>query len=156
MIVVFPDEADGLEKIENRLGGHYDEWVGSLELQKVDLELPRFTATTELPLVDLLKAMGILRAFDRRQANFSDMANCSVREADCQNLYIGDAIQKVRIETPAPVITIHHEPKIDILILRPETPRPVTFHANHPFMYVVRDVKSGAILFMGRMVKPIK
>ena len=35
-------------------------------------------------------------------------------------------------------------------------PPPVIFHAKHPFMYVVRDVKSGAILFMGRMVKPVE
>jgi serpin B len=162
MIVVLPDESDSLEKIENRLGGHYDEWVGSLELQKVDLELPRFTATTELPLVDLLKAMGILRAFDRRQANFSDMANCSVSEADCQNLYIGDAIQKARIATnergtEAAAVTVVKIYRIAVSGgLDPPPPRPVTFHANHPFMYVVRDVKSGAILFMGRMVKPIK
>jgi len=31
---------------------------------------------------------------------------------------------------------------------------PISFHVNHPFMYVVRDVKSGLILFMGRVVKP--
>jgi serpin B len=153
MIVVLPDEFDGLEKIENRLGGHYAEWVGALEPQGVDLELPRFTTTTALPLVDLLKAMGILRAFDRRQANFSDMANASFGEADRKNLYIGDAIQKVRIETAASVITIHHERRKGLLS---EPPPPVIFHANHPFMYVVRDVKSGEILFMGRMVKPTK
>jgi serpin B len=158
MIVVLPDESDGLEKIENRLGGHYDEWVGALEYRKVDLELPRFTTTTALPLVGLLKAMGILRAFDPRQANFSDMANASVREADRQNPYIGDAIQKARIETkePAvPVIRVHHGPKAEILYLLQLQPPTVIFHANHPFMYVVRDVKSGVILFMGRMVKPI-
>jgi serpin B len=106
IIVVLPDESDGLEKIENRLGGHYAEWVGALEPHGVDLELPRFSATTTLPLVDLLKAMGIVRAFDPRQANFSDMANTSVREAERQNPHIGDAIQKVRIETAAEVATV--------------------------------------------------
>ena len=156
MIVVLPDESDGLEKIENRLGGQYAEWVGALEPQWVDLELPRCTTTTALPLADLLKAMGILRAFDRHQANFSDMAHASVGEADRQNLYIGDALQKVRIETAAPVIKVHHQGKPverDHLF---DPPPPVIFHADHPFMYVVRDVKSGVILFMGRVVKPTK
>jgi serpin B len=154
MIVVLPDDSYGLEKIENRLGGHYDEWVAALEPQEVDLELPRFTTTTALPLVDLLKAMGSLQAFDRHQANFSDMVNAPVGEEGVQNLYVGDAIQKVQIEMAAPVIAIHHERRTDILILRLETPPPLIFDANHPFMYVVRDVKSGVILFMGRMVKP--
>jgi serpin B len=152
MIVVFPDEADGLEKIENRLGGHYDEWVGALEHQVVDLELPFFATTTALPLVDLLKAMGILLAFDPRQANFSDKSNASVGETDWQNPYIGDAIQKVRIETPAP-ISFHHSNKKNGNLELPGLP-PIIFHANHPFMYVIRDVKSGVILFMGRVVKP--
>lgn len=152
MIVVFPDEADGLEKIENRLGGRYDEWVGALERQEVDVELPLFTTTTALPLVDLFKAMGILRAFDPRQANFSDKSNASVGEANGQNPYIGDAIQMVRIETPAPV-RFHHSNKGSGNMELPGLP-PVIFHANHPFMYVVRDVKSGVILFMGRVVKP--
>jgi serpin B len=139
MIVVLPDDSYGLEKIENRLGGHYDEWVAALEPQEVDLELPRFTTTTALPLVDLLKAMGSLQAFDRHQANFSDMVNAPVGEEEVQNLYVGDAIQKVQIEMAAPVIAIHHERRTDILILRLETPPPVIFHADHPFLYLVRD-----------------
>jgi serpin B len=30
----------------------------------------------------------------------------------------------------------------------------VVFHADHPFMYVIRDEQTGTILFMGRMVEP--
>jgi len=157
MVVVLADDFDGLEKIENRLGGHYDEWVGALEPQEVDLELPGFTTTTALPLVNLLKAMGIVRAFGRRQANFSDMANASVGDEDRRKPYIGDAIQKARIETAPPVATIPRriKPVGDPLELVLRT-RPAIFHANHPFMYLVRDMKSGVIIFMGRMVKPIK
>jgi serpin B len=153
MIVVLPAESDGLEKIENRLGGHYDEWVGALEHREVDLELPSFSTTTALPLANLLRAMGIMRTFDRRQANFADMASASIGEDGRQNPYIGDAIQKVRIETAASFITIEHNDKLDYLRLGPPPPPPVIFHANHPFMYVIRDVNSGVILFMGRMVK---
>jgi serpin B len=35
----------------------------------------------------------------------------------------------------------------------PMTP-PVSFHVDHPFMFVVRDRVSGAVLFMGRVEDP--
>lgn len=30
----------------------------------------------------------------------------------------------------------------------------ITFRLNHPFLFVLRDVETGAILFMGRVVDP--
>jgi serpin B len=150
MVVLLPDDSDGLEKLENRLGGHYAEWVGALEPQEVSLELPGFETTTALSLVDLLKAMGIRQAFDRRQASFSEMVEPPAKESDGQTPYLGDAIQKVRIEAGATVRKKGYRERFYWGWRQP----PVTFQANHPFMYVVRDLQSGAILFMGRVVRP--
>ena len=35
-----------------------------------------------------------------------------------------------------------------------EEPEPVVFHAEHPFAYVIRDRKTGVVLFAGRMSHP--
>jgi serpin B len=32
--------------------------------------------------------------------------------------------------------------------------RPIAFHADHPFLYLIRDQTTGAVLFIGRVVDP--
>jgi len=32
-------------------------------------------------------------------------------------------------------------------------PKPKIFHADHPFLYLLRDRKTGVVLFLGRVTK---
>jgi serpin B len=150
MIVVLPDGVDGLETIEDRLGSSYAQWLQGMEHRRVDLNLPHFTTKTDLDLIRPLQHLGIHTAFERDGADFSGMTGV-------RGLRIGKAIQKAWIETSekgteAAAVTLI-EMMDDSAPARPEPP-PVVFHADHPFMYLIRDMASGEILFIGRVVKP--
>ena len=79
---------------------------------------------------------------------------------ECGLLFIGQAIQKAWIETnergteAAAVTVVEMEDDHTSSVPRASPPPPVIFHADHPFIYLIRDAKSGTILFVGRMVKP--
>jgi serine protease inhibitor len=36
----------------------------------------------------------------------------------------------------------------------PGEDKPAVFRADHPFMFLIRDLRSGAILFLGRLANP--
>ena len=67
------------------------------------------------------------------------------------NLSISKMLQKAKIEvseegTKASAVTMA---MVELTALRPE-PRKVEFHANRPFIYMITERSTGAILFMGQ------
>ena len=146
MLVVLPDAAAGLPAVEKRMGDKYDAWVAALRPKEVELELPRWTFTSDLSLIKPLGQLGMRRAF-QGDADFSGIAAGG-------GLAINEVIQKAFIEvnetgTEAAAVTALG---MYSLSLGPPPPQPVIFHADHPFLYVIRDTTTGAILFIGRVV----
>ena len=108
----------------------------------VDLKLPRFTISQETSLNDIISKLGAPTMFTSG-ADFSNFAS--------GNLSISKMLQKAKIEvseegTKASAVTMA---MVAMTALRPE-PRKVEFHANRPFIYMITEHSTGAILFMGQ------
>jgi serine protease inhibitor len=121
---------------------------------EIILYLPKFTMRSDLDVSNYLKAMGIERAFHHREANFSQMAKIKPEE----NIFINSVIHKSFIEvqekgTEAAAVTV-----IDFVIEESlpeeEEYKPVIIKFNKPFVYVIEEVGSGTILFIGQLVNP--
>ena len=115
---------------------------------EVDLKLPRFETssdTNELDvkdgLVGLMKQMGIKLAFDSNYAEIPNMCDVPV--------YIAMMRQKAKIKvneegSEAAAVTVAG--MNDMMSAGPME----SFHANRPFVYVIRESSSGVILFVGK------
>ncbi|KAK5860677.1 hypothetical protein PBY51_022138 [Eleginops maclovinus] len=143
--VVLPSERKTpLSCIESQLTARQlASWETGLRKTKMDVFLPRFRMQNKFNLRSVLPAMGISDAFNPTAADFSEI---SVEES----LYVSDAFHEVRIEvtedgTKAAAATAM------VLLKRSRAP---VFKADRPFLFLLRQVNTGSILFMGRVMNP--
>ncbi|MGE0708983.1 MAG: serpin family protein [Planctomycetota bacterium] len=150
MVVVLPKDPAGLKQVEGALSAEaLGGWLRLLRRQRVDVALPRFEFTVPLDLTETLQGMGMRRAFSG-QADFSGMSTE-------ERLFIGVVLHKAFVAvdekgTEAAAATV-------VMMEKGAAPRPETpavFRADHPFLFLIRDTRSGAILFMGRVLDPTK
>jgi len=132
--------------------------VAALKPQLVDLWLPRWTTTSTLELSDILAQMGMPLAFDGHRADFLGMADAEAlaRLPGLDRLFISRVLQKAFVETTETGTEAAAATAIAVEegIAAREGPKPVLFHADHPFLYLIRETATGAILFIGRVVDP--
>lgn len=155
MTVLLPDARDGLAALEAQLTADaLQATFAALGDARVTLRLPRFRVSTEsIALRDELLALGMRLAFDRDRADFTGMANPPSSD---DRLSISNAFHKVYVDvaeagTEAAAATA-------VVMTRggmaaPTAP-PTMFVVDHPFVFVIRDLRTGAVLFLGRVLDP--
>jgi serpin B len=154
MVVLLPKQTDGLAALEHSFTARSaSDWIQKLQpVDKVILTLPRFTMTQQFELSTTLSAMGISQAFSSA-ADFSGMTGKP-------DFAISAAIHKAFIDvdeqgTEAAAATAIVMYATAMHRQFPEPP-PIVFRADHPFLFILRDTKSGSVLFLGRVADPTK
>jgi serpin B len=148
MVLLLPSKLDGLAELEKGLtAAQVKQWTEKLGHRAVRLTLPKFKGSTEFALNERLKALGMVRAFRPDLADFSGMATRD-------KLFIAAVVHKafvdvneVGTEAAAATAVVAERP-----VSRPL--KPVVFRADHPFVYLIRDNRTGSILFVGRLANP--
>lgn len=146
--VLLPKTLDGLPDLEKsltpeRLTG----WLGSVSRRKVQVSLPKFRAESEFSVGGTLSAMGMPTAFTD-QADFSGIApGRGLAISRVAHKSIVDVSERGTEAAAASGVAASF-----IALRVPE--QPVIFRADHPFVFLIRDTRSGAILFIGRLANP--
>lgn len=148
MLIMLPSEITGLEKLEKQLTyENFAEWTrpDMMDLQEVQVGLPRFKMEQTLDLKATLTSMGMTDAFDHRLADFSGM---SPSNDLCLSKVIHKAFVEVNEEgTEAAAATAA------IMMMRCAM-IPASFIADHPFLFFIRHNPTRSVLFNGRYCSP--
>ena len=149
MLVLLPDETEGLPDLEARLTAeNLGRWLMDVREQPVRVFLPQFKLTSQFRLDDTLKAMGMPLAFSFFGADFSGMTVT-------RDLFIWAVIHQAFVDvneegTEAAAATAVIMSLRGLAITR----QPAEFRADHPFVFLIRDNRTGSILFLGRLMNP--
>jgi len=153
MVVFLPNTVDGLQAMEQAMtASNTTQWMTRLRhASKVILTMPKFKMTQQFGLSSTLATMGMPLAFDEHAADFTGMT-------EKRELYISAVIHKAYIDVneegteaaAATGVVISRA----LAAQRPQPP--IVFRADHPFVFLIRDNRSGSILFMGRVTDPTK
>jgi serpin B len=147
MMVFLPRKTEGIKEIEETLTAEsLNAILSKMRTREVDVYFPKFKIVWgTFALNKALIELGMPNAFDELKADFSGINGKG-------GLFISDVFHKAFIEvneegTEAAAATavgisaaIHFEPPI--------------FRADHPFIFIIKDNRSGSILFIGRVMNP--
>jgi len=145
MVILLPDSGqfNAFEKAIDYQ--RVKEIIGDLEEREVRLTMPKFEFDSSFGLNKTLAEMGMPIAFSS-DADFSGMTGN-------KDLFISDVIHKAFVSvdesgTEAAAATA----VIMKLTAIPETPIEVTL--DRPFIFLIRDIQTDTILFVGRVMNP--
>lgn len=145
--ILLPKSVDGLPELEKSLRPEtLATWLGSLATRRVDVALPKFRVESAFSLRDALSAMGMPAAF-QSTADFSGIDGR-------HDLYLSQVMHKAFVSvseegTEAAAAT-GSVVSLTSAVIQPR----IVFRADHPFVFFIRDTRSGLIVFAGRVGKP--
>ena len=145
MVILLP-EAGQFEAFEEGLQAQQvDAIINDLQDTRVTLTMPQFEFDSEFSLKDTLAGMGMPIAFSG-DADFSGMTGN-------QELSISDVVHKAFVAVDEAGTEAAAATSVIIkLTAVPEPPVEVTI--DRPFIFLIRDIETGAILFIGRVMNP--
>lgn len=145
MVILLPDAGE-FEAFEGSLDAErVDAIIEAMTNREVALTMPKFEFDSDFSLSQSLAAMGMQEAFTE-SADFSGMTGN-------RDLFISDVIHQAFVsvdeagtEAAAATAVIMAE------LAMPAEPVEITM--DHPFIFMIRDIQTGAILFVGRVADP--
>lgn len=143
-LMIFLPATDNYDQFENALSEDLVSEISKrLKPMRIRLSIPSFEFESEFRLRETLAGMGMADAFDPESADFSGMA-------DADNLYLSSVVHKafVKVDERGTEAGAATGGTIGVTSLPP------AFTADRPFVFLIRDNATDAILFVGRMVDP--
>jgi len=143
MLIIVPDEGQ-FQAFESGLDAErVAEIIGSLETVEAKVTMPKFRVASSFLLGQTLSEMGMPNAF----TNAADFSGIDGRKW----LYIADVVHKAFVavdelgtEAAAATAVVFRGKSISTAVV-----------VDRPFVHLIRDRQTGAVVFMGRVMNPV-
>jgi len=143
MVALLPAEGE-FETFENSLdGARIHAILETLAPHDIRLTMPKFEYESSFSLAETLAKMGMPDAFDPNLADLSGMDGTDL-------LFIKHVLHKAFIA----VNEVGTEAAAATAVIAEIESMPFKVVCDRPFIFIIRDTESGAILFVGRVMDP--
>ena len=146
MVILLPEDGQFKAFEEGLQAQRVSEIISGLQRSRVDLTMPRFEFDSEFSLKDTLAKMGMPVAFTD-SADFSGMTG--KRELSISNVIHKAFVSVDETGTEAAAATA-----VIVGVTSAPVEPPVELTIDRPFIFLIRDIETGAIIFVGRVLNP--
>ncbi|XP_042549434.1 serpin B4-like [Dipodomys spectabilis] len=148
MIVLLPNEVDGLQKLQDSLTAEkLLDWTSTQNMVKIQVYLcfPRFKMAEKYDLKKTLVSLGMADIFNPKKADLSGMSQEG-------GLVVTKALHQSFVEVTEEGTEAAAATGVGISL----TSAPISeeFCCDHPFLFFIKENKTNCILFVGRFASP--
>jgi serpin B len=147
-VIALPADPNGLAKVESELtGARLQAWCTAGHEREVRLSLPRFRFENRHNLMPTLAGLGLPLSDPRR----TDLSGIGADPRGPLFLARAEHVAVIEVDeegTKAAAATV-----VSYACAGPAEP-PIVFRCDRPFLFLIRHVPTGAILFLGRVTSP--
>ena len=141
MDIILPDNFSAFEETMN--ADTVNQILSAMSSRDIQLSMPKFKFASDFDLKDALSTLGMPIAFDPTHADLSGIT-------DVEKLYIQGVIHKAFVA----VDEEGTEAAAAGAVIIGTTSMPESMAIDSPFIFLIRDLQTGTILFMGRVLNP--
>lgn len=143
MTIVLPRDHSGAEALRQRLSWPvFQNMLSHLQQQRLTLALPRFKLEGAYKLKQPISQLGAKKMFDERQADLSGITGS-------RDLFVHDVIHKA-------VVEVNEEGSeaagaSGVVFVTKSLSTSTRFIVDHPFLFFIRNTKTGDVFFAGQV-----
>jgi serpin B len=121
--------------------------IQDLKSSRVNISMPRFTFESQFNLKKALSGMGMTSAFSASEADFSGMDGT-------KDLFIQDVVHKAFVAVDETGTEAAAVSAVIMMLSSAPIDEPKEVKLDHPFIFLIRDMQTNSILFLGRVMNP--
>lgn len=147
-LILLPPAITGIQDLEHELFiPQFEDQMDQLKPVRVHVKLPKFCLDQRLSLNDALMELGMKLAFTDK-ANFSGIDGM-------RDLFLNKVVHEAFFSLDEKGVTASAATAAAMnMTATPSQKPPVEFNANHPFLFMLVDMETKTILFMGKLQTP--